>query len=118
MSSNARRKSIRRVHAAVRQEPAQAAPALPSEQPTVSLSRLTKADFRAEEYLKETLRVVQEKNIRQFRKALEESRKGASKNLQKNVYRNYESFVFISKEISSMERDMQMLRELLHSISE
>ncbi|KAJ1739367.1 exocyst complex component exo84 [Coemansia sp. RSA 1086] len=128
MSSDVRRKSIRRVHAAVRSESSTAAHVAgtasgngvppPNDSPTVSLSKLTKPDFKAEEYLKETLRLVPEKNIRQFRKALEDSRKGASKNLQKNVYRNYESFVFISKEISSMERDMQLLRELLHNISQ
>ncbi|KAJ2237054.1 exocyst complex component exo84 [Coemansia sp. RSA 1722] len=88
------------------------------EQPSVSLSRLTKSDFQAEEYLKETLKTVPESGIRQFRKSLEDARKSASKNLQRNVYKNYESFVFISKEISSMERDMQMLRELLHSINQ
>ncbi|KAJ2723986.1 exocyst complex component exo84 [Coemansia sp. Benny D115] len=88
------------------------------ELPSVSISRLTKSDFQAEEYLKETLKAVPEGGIRQFRKTLEESRKAASKNLQKNVYKNYESFVFISKEISSMERDMQLLRELLHSINQ
>ncbi|KAJ2821476.1 exocyst complex component exo84, partial [Coemansia furcata] len=53
-----------------------------------------------------------------FRKALEDARKAASKNLQKNVYKNYESFVFISKEISGMERDMQLLRELLLNINQ
>ncbi|KAJ2160984.1 exocyst complex component exo84 [Coemansia sp. RSA 552] len=88
------------------------------EMPAVSLNKLTRADFQPEEYLKETLQTVQEKDIRQFRKSLEDARKSASKNLQKNVYRNYESFVFISKEISSMERDMQLLRELLHNINE
>ncbi|KAJ1827780.1 exocyst complex component exo84 [Coemansia sp. RSA 2599] len=88
------------------------------ELPSVSLSRLTKSDFQAEEYLKETLKAVPEDGIRQFRKSLEDARKSASKNLQRNVYKNYESFVFISKEISSMERDMQMLRELLHSINQ
>ncbi|KAI9501525.1 hypothetical protein BX070DRAFT_227999 [Coemansia spiralis] len=89
-----------------------------SELPTVSLNRLTKSDFQPEDYLKETLRSVDEGGIRQFRKALEDSRRVASKNLQKNVYKNYESFVFISKEISSMERDMQLLRELLQSINQ
>ncbi|KAJ2381348.1 exocyst complex component exo84, partial [Coemansia sp. RSA 2559] len=86
--------------------------------PNVSLSKLTRSDFRPEDYLKETLRSVDEGGIRQFRNTLEESRRVASKNLQKNVYKNYESFVFISKEISSMERDMQMLRELLQSINQ
>ncbi|KAJ1648199.1 exocyst complex component exo84 [Coemansia asiatica] len=89
-----------------------------NELPSVSLSRLTKSDFQASEYLKETLKTVPEHGIRQFRKSLEDARKSASKNLQRNVYKNYESFVFISKEISSMERDMQMLRELLHSINQ
>ncbi|KAJ2379750.1 exocyst complex component exo84, partial [Coemansia sp. RSA 2611] len=95
MSSTMRRKSLRRVPGP-RPEPAA------SDVPAVSLGRLTKADFRADEYLKETLRSAETTNIRQFRKGLEDARKGASKNLQKNVYRNYESFVFISKEISSM----------------
>ncbi|KAJ1885377.1 exocyst complex component exo84, partial [Kickxella alabastrina] len=88
------------------------------ELPSVSLSRLTRSEFQAEEYLKETLKAVPEGGLRQFRKTLEEARKAASKNLQRNVYKNYESFVFISKEISSMERDMQLLRELLHSINQ
>ncbi|KAJ2746562.1 exocyst complex component exo84 [Coemansia sp. BCRC 34301] len=94
------------------------APELQSELPAVSLSRLTKSDFQPEEYLKETLKTAQESSIRQFRKSLEDARKVASKNLQKNVYKNYESFVFISKEISGMERDMQLLRELLLSINQ
>ncbi|KAJ2462331.1 hypothetical protein EV174_007130, partial [Coemansia sp. RSA 2320] len=55
------------------------------ELPAVVLSKLTKSDFQAEEYLKETLKTVQEKSIRQFRKTLEDARKAASKNLQKNV---------------------------------
>ncbi|KAJ1800317.1 exocyst complex component exo84 [Coemansia sp. RSA 2399] len=91
---------------------------LQNDLPNVSLSKLTRSDFRPEDYLKETLRSVDEGGIRQFRNTLEESRRVASKNLQKNVYKNYESFVFISKEISSMERDMQMLRELLQSINQ
>ncbi|KAJ2081927.1 exocyst complex component exo84 [Coemansia sp. RSA 988] len=120
------KKSIRRgLPAAMRARAEEAAATTPQanaatggELPPVSLSKLTKPDFQAETYLKETLQTVQEKNIRQFRKSLEDARKAASKNLQKNVYRNYESFVFISKEISSMERDMQLLRELLHGINE
>ncbi|KAJ2335572.1 exocyst complex component exo84, partial [Coemansia sp. RSA 2681] len=103
--------------AAHKQKQGQAPESL-SEIPAVSLSRLTKSDFQPEEYLKETLKTVQEKNIRQFRKSLEDARKVASRNLQKNVYKNYESFVFISKEISGMERDMQLLRELLLSINQ
>ncbi|KAJ1721100.1 exocyst complex component exo84 [Coemansia erecta] len=88
------------------------------EHPSVSLSRLSKSDFQAEEYLRTTLRSAPEGGMRQFRKALEDARKSASRSLQRNVYKNYESFVFISKEISSMERDMQLLRELLHSINQ
>ncbi|KAJ1856866.1 exocyst complex component exo84, partial [Coemansia sp. RSA 2703] len=89
-----------------------------NEHPSVSLSRLSKSDFQAEDYLRTTLRSVPENGMRQFRKALEDARKSASRSLQRNVYKNYESFVFISKEISSMERDMQLLRELLHSINQ
>ncbi|KAJ2748816.1 exocyst complex component exo84 [Coemansia pectinata] len=106
------------VAAAAQKQKQSQVPETQSEIPAVSLSRLTKSDFQPEEYLKETLKTVQEKNIRQFRKALEDARKVASKNLQKNVYKNYESFVFISKEISGMERDMQLLRELLLNINQ
>ncbi|KAJ2804257.1 exocyst complex component exo84 [Coemansia guatemalensis] len=125
MDGGPSKKSIRKglpaaMRARAEEAAATAAPAgaAGGELPPVSLSKLTKPDFQAETYLKETLQTVQEKNIRQFRKSLEDARKAASKNLQKNVYRNYESFVFISKEISSMERDMQLLRELLHGINE
>ncbi|KAJ1966440.1 exocyst complex component exo84 [Dipsacomyces acuminosporus] len=124
MDKQSRRKSVRRtmtIAPRVAIEPTlQSAQQsdTPNEIPTVYLSKLMKPDFQPEEYLKETLRTVQEKNIRLFRKALEDSRRVASKNLQKNVYKNYESFVFISKEISSMERDMQLLRELLHNINQ
>ncbi|KAI8320198.1 hypothetical protein GQ54DRAFT_263998, partial [Martensiomyces pterosporus] len=119
-----KRKSIRRtvtIAPRVALEPTQQSTQQPDaagDIPTVYLSKLMKPDFQPEDYLKETLKTVQEKNIRLFRKALEDSRKVASKNLQKNVYKNYESFVFISKEISSMERDMQLLRELLHNINQ
>ncbi|KAJ2908742.1 exocyst complex component exo84, partial [Coemansia aciculifera] len=106
------------VAAAAQKQKQGQAPESQSEIPAVSLSKLTKSDFQPEEYLKETLKTVQEKNIRQFRKSLEDARKAASKNLQKNVYKNYESFVFISKEISGMERDMQLLRELLLNINQ
>ncbi|KAJ1943053.1 exocyst complex component exo84, partial [Linderina pennispora] len=121
MDTMSRKKSMRRTMTVAPRAMLDAKPAADAQQaevPNVVLSELVASNFKPEDYLKRTLKAVPEKSIRQFRKALEDSRKLTARNLQKNVYRNYESFVFISKEISGMERDMQLLRELLHNISQ
>ena len=47
-----------------------------------------------------------------------DSRESVSGELQKNVYKNYNEFVIISKEISKLEGDMISVRRVLGELKE
>lgn len=57
-----------------------------------------------------------EDGVRGFQGSLKEARDNAANDLQRNVYKNYNEFVTISKEISMLESDMLVLRSLLNEL--
>lgn len=59
-----------------------------------------------------------EEGVRNFRKALVESKQDAATRLKKNVFQNYTEFVVISKEISKLEGDMLSFKSLLNDLRE
>lgn len=54
-----------------------------------------------------------EDSIRSLHALIAEGKASAAADLQRNVYRNYNEFVVISKEISQLEADLLVLRGLL-----
>lgn len=52
--------------------------------------------------MKRSLADTNEEGVRIFHKSLQEARQVVGSDLQKNVYRNYNEFVIISKEISNI----------------
>ncbi|PVU85339.1 hypothetical protein BB559_007074 [Furculomyces boomerangus] len=83
------------------------------DEPVVFLTDLMVANFEPEKYLKKNLEFVEEPKIREFRVSLENTKKAVAQNLQKNVYRNYKEFVFVTKEISQMEDEATLFKEML-----
>ncbi|KAF8531522.1 Cullin repeat-like-containing domain protein [Gautieria morchelliformis] len=69
--------------------------------------------FDPEAYLKVKLANSTEAELRALQSSLEASKAATAIDLQKNVYKNYEQFVSISKEISTLENDMMELKESL-----
>lgn len=57
-----------------------------------------------------------EETVRAFLQSLKDSKSLAAEDLQENVFKNYNEFVTISKEISKLESDMQTLRGLLDDL--
>lgn len=66
--------------------------------------------------LMKNLANASEESIRSFLQSLKDSRSLAAEDLQENVFKNYNEFVTISKEISTLESDMQTLRGLLDDL--
>lgn len=66
--------------------------------------------------LTQNLATASEDTIRSFLKSLKDSKSVAAGDLQENVFKNYNEFVTISKEISTLESDMQSLRGLLDDL--
>ncbi|KAI8359738.1 Cullin repeat-like-containing domain protein, partial [Mortierella sp. GBAus27b] len=64
----------------------------------------------------QNLATASEDTIRSFLQSLRDSKSLAAEDLQENVFKNYNEFVTISKEISTMESDMQTLRGLLDDL--
>ncbi|KAF9192772.1 exocyst complex component exo84 [Haplosporangium sp. Z 767] len=84
--------------------------------PTVEIGQFAKEGFNHEEYLKQNLANASEDTIRSFLQSLKDSKSMAAEDLQENVFKNYNEFVTISKEISKLESDMQTLRGLLDDL--
>lgn len=51
--------------------------------------------------------------LRQFQDSLRAVKDSASSDLKRQVFRNYQEFITISKEIATLENDMIELKELL-----
>jgi hypothetical protein len=66
--------------------------------------------------LTQNLANASEETMRNFLQSLKDSKNLAAENLQENVFKNYNEFVTISKEISKLESDMQTLRGLLDDL--
>jgi len=66
--------------------------------------------------LAQNLATASEETVRAFLQSLKDSKSLAAGDLQENVFKNYNEFVTISKEISKLESDMQTLRGLLDDL--
>lgn len=66
--------------------------------------------------LSKNLANASEETVRAFLQSLKDSKSLAAEDLQENVFKNYNEFVTISKEISKLESDMQTLRGLLDDL--
>ncbi|KAJ3018728.1 UNVERIFIED_CONTAM: exocyst complex component exo84 [Siphonaria sp. JEL0065] len=83
----------------------------------IDLAAYGEVDFKAESYLNGILAKLPEDGVRSYRATLKDAKDAAAKDLQRNVHRNYSEFVLISKEISSLEGDVLLLRGLLNDLS-
>ncbi|KAI1320128.1 hypothetical protein EDD11_002100 [Mortierella claussenii] len=96
--------------------------------PVVEIAQFAKEGFSHEECkgyllilfvvvdLTQNLANASEETIRNFLQSLKDSKSLAAEDLQENVFKNYNEFVTISKEISALESDMQTLRGLLDDL--
>ncbi|ORX60832.1 hypothetical protein BCR36DRAFT_407833 [Piromyces finnis] len=84
--------------------------------PFIDLIALASEDFNAVKYLETILPPYSEEAIRTYSENLKEAKSSAAVDLQKNVYKNYNEFIKISKEVSKMESDMLVLRNLLNEL--
>ncbi|KAF9581366.1 exocyst complex component exo84 [Lunasporangiospora selenospora] len=82
----------------------------PGRQSAVDISQFSKEGFSHDEYLTKNLGTASEDTVRAFLQLLKDSKSLAAEDLQENVFKNYNEFVTISKEISKLESDMQVLR--------
>ncbi len=57
-----------------------------------------------------------EEGIRGFYRSLVDAKHVVGGDLQRNVYRNYTEFVFISKEISNLDADVLSIKEHLNEL--
>ncbi|KAJ3293381.1 exocyst complex component exo84 [Rhizoclosmatium sp. JEL0117] len=83
----------------------------------IDMNAYSDVDFRAETYLNGILAKLPEDGVRAYRATLKDAKDAAAKDLQRNVHKNYSEFVLISKEISSLEGDVLLLRGLLDDLS-
>ncbi|CAG8529125.1 883_t:CDS:10 [Ambispora gerdemannii] len=93
------------------------------EVPSVDIVEFAGEDFKPEAYIQMILTSTSEEGVRAFYNNLRESKELAASDLQRNVYKNYNEFVTISKEISNilsrdfcLESDMFVLRGLLNEL--
>ncbi|KAI0275476.1 hypothetical protein BC834DRAFT_51840 [Gloeopeniophorella convolvens] len=70
-------------------------------------------DFDPDAYLKIKLANSTEAELRSLQSSLQNSKDDVAADLQRNVFKNYAQFVFISKEISTLENEMMELKESL-----
>ncbi|KAG0195263.1 exocyst complex component exo84, partial [Mortierella sp. NVP41] len=82
---------------------------MPEGKPVVDIFQLARKDFRHEDYLTKNLANASEETVRAFLQSLKDSKSVVVEVLQKNVLKNYNEFVTISKEISKLESDIQTL---------
>ncbi|CDZ97932.1 Exocyst complex subunit [Phaffia rhodozyma] len=80
---------------------------------TLDIGLISQQGFDPQAYIKTKLAGATPEEIGAFATALEASKAATSKDLQRNVFKNYAEFVTISKEIATLENDMLELKELL-----
>ncbi|KAJ3274292.1 exocyst complex component exo84 [Terramyces sp. JEL0728] len=87
--------------------------------PTFELSKLGDESFDVEVYVRTLLqKLPNEDAVQQLHLSLADAKDSTSGQLQKNVYKNYNEFVIISKEISKLEGDMIAVRGILNEVAE
>ncbi|PVU93917.1 hypothetical protein BB561_002942 [Smittium simulii] len=84
-----------------------------NDEPVVYLNKMMVTDFVAEDYLVETLEYSSEEKMREFRKALEDSKKVSAQSLQKTIYKNYKTLVTITNELLNLEDEVLLFQEML-----
>jgi len=81
--------------------------------PAIDLELLSQENFDPQMYLKMKLSTSSETFLRQFQDSLLAAKEAASSDLKRQVFRSYQDFITISKEIATLENDMLELKELL-----
>ncbi|KAI9019834.1 Cullin repeat-like-containing domain protein [Hyaloraphidium curvatum] len=79
----------------------------------LDLSRVSADDFEADKFLRAALSGADQATVL---RAIQDAKERASADLQRNVFRNYLSFVAISKDIAKLEDDMLVLRNLVQDL--
>ncbi|KAJ3086782.1 exocyst complex component exo84, partial [Physocladia obscura] len=83
----------------------------------LDLAAYSKEDFKPAIYLNTVLSKLPEDEVRSYRAILKDAKDSAASDLQRNVHKNYSEFVVISKEISTLEGDVLLLRGLLNDLA-
>ncbi|KAJ3318000.1 exocyst complex component exo84 [Boothiomyces sp. JEL0866] len=86
--------------------------------PTFELSKLGDESFDVEVCKTLLQKLPNEDAVQQLHLSLADAKDSTSGQLQKNVYKNYNEFVIISKEISKLEGDMIAVRGILNEVAE
>ncbi|KAJ3042059.1 exocyst complex component exo84 [Rhizophlyctis rosea] len=86
--------------------------------PSVDVIKFADEGFQPQNFVHGILTSNSEDGVRGYHLALSDARDAAAADLQRNVYRNYNEFVLISKEISNLERDMMALRSWLAELKD
>ncbi|KAG5460496.1 MAG: Vps51/Vps67-domain-containing protein [Olpidium bornovanus] len=84
--------------------------------PQFDVRAFAEDSFAPEQFVFSILRDTNEEGVRSFHSSLQQAKEEAAEDLKRNVYRNYNEFVTISKEISKLETDMLVLRGLLSEL--
>ncbi|KAF8590795.1 hypothetical protein K439DRAFT_1329052 [Ramaria rubella] len=79
----------------------------------IDVKTLGQENFDPDAYLKVKLANSTEAELKDLQSLLKASRTATAQDLQRNVFNNYEQFVSMSKEISTLENDMLELKESL-----
>ncbi|KAJ3404457.1 exocyst complex component exo84, partial [Chytridiales sp. JEL 0842] len=82
----------------------------------MDLIAFSSSDYKADSYLFSILSQRSEAEVKDFRLGLQKAKDAAAGDLQRNVHKNYTEFVTISKEISSLEGDLLVLRDLINDL--
>ncbi|KAJ3347938.1 exocyst complex component exo84 [Kappamyces sp. JEL0680] len=86
---------------------------------TFDLAKLGEPSCDVESYVRTLLqKLPNEDSVQQLYRSMADSRDVISQELQRNVYRNYNEFVVISKEISKLEGDMISVRRVLGELKD
>ncbi|TPX34542.1 hypothetical protein SmJEL517_g02834 [Synchytrium microbalum] len=84
----------------------------------LEIQRFADESFSPNEFVSSSLTGGTEDSIRTLHAILAEGKGSAAADLQRNVHRNYNEFVIISKEISQLEADLLILRGLLNELKD
>ncbi|KAJ3338043.1 exocyst complex component exo84 [Gonapodya sp. JEL0774] len=79
----------------------------------IQISAFMDRDFSPETYVQKNLPSLSEDTVRVVHSTLAEAKDTAASDLQRSIYRNYNEFIAISKEVSRLESDVLVLRGLL-----
>ncbi|KAF8327616.1 uncharacterized protein EI90DRAFT_3126976 [Cantharellus anzutake] len=84
---------------------------VPSSGQIIDLAIFQQSEFNPDAYLKSALATSTEAELRNMQSSLRGAKGNAFSDMQQTVFNNYEEFVHISKEISTLENDMLELKE-------